>query len=224
MKKHLLTLFAVFLSLAAAAQSAPKFGVRGGINLAKFRTVNNDNNTSVLSDQLSRIMIGGYLDFRLGSGFSFQPGLELSGKGSKTIFVQRPNVNYQSKIRLTYLQIPLNFLYHVPAGIGKVYIGGGPYAAYGISGKSRIVGTANVGGDVAVNVDSERKLNFGSSPGDDYKFTDYGFNFLGGFQFKSGFNLGINYGLGLSDIIPRRSNSPVKTNNRVLGLSAGFFF
>lgn len=217
MKKTILLLAAIIgTGVSVRAQSLPKVGIRAGVNIAKLRTA--DGTNSVSTDNITNFKVGGYVDFGMAGGLSFQPGIELSGKGGKNVYVSGNN-NYEAKTNLMYVEIPVNFLYNIPVGIGKIYLGGGPYAGFGISGKIKTEGTV-----LGVNASTERDVNFGNNSGDDLKVTDFGLNFLGGLQFKGGLNLGVNYGLGLSDLAPNNNNNDVKTNNRLVGITLGYFF
>lgn len=221
MKKTILLFAAVIgTSVSVMAQSVPKVGLRAGVNIAKLRTTNGEN--SVSTDNLTNFKVGGYVDFGMAGGLSFQPGIELSGKGGKNVFISNgngQNNNYEAKTNLMYIEIPVNFLYNIPVGIGKIYLGGGPYAGFGIAGKIKTEGTV-----LGVNASTERDVKFGNEAGDDLKTTDFGLNFLGGLQFKGGLNVGVNYGLGLSDLAPNNNNDNVKTNNRLVGITVGYFF
>lgn len=219
-KLILLAVFAVS-AVSASAQMLPKIGLRAGVNIAKLRTAGENRSSS--TENLTNFKVGGYVDFGLAGGLSFQPGIELSGKGGKNSFANS-GTSYQETVNLLYVEIPINILYNIPVGIGKIYLGGGPYAAFGISGKYKQEGSVLIGGDGVANVNTDRKVNFGTNNGDDYKNTDFGLNFLGGLQFKGGLNLGVNYGLGLSDLAPNNNDNNIKTNNRLVGITAGYFF
>ena len=121
----------------------------------------------------------------------------------------------KSDIMFTYIEVPANFVYHIPVGIGKVYFGAGPYYAVPVSGK--IVNTYTYNGNVLSSTDH---ASFGSGM-NDYKTSDYGINIIGGLSFKYGLSLNLGYGIGLVNI----SNYPGESlKNRVLSTSLGFLF
>jgi hypothetical protein len=46
----------------------------------------------------------------------------------------------QAQYNLSYLELPLNFVYKGLLGTGYVMVGFGPYVGYGIMGKAKYVG------------------------------------------------------------------------------------
>jgi len=203
MKKLLLTLALSTAALFTFAQ-LPTFGIKAGVNSAKISASQGD--ISVSTGYLTSFHAGAFVDFKLGA-VSLQPALYYSGKGGK--FDDGDGTVY--KTSLYYVQVPVNIVYHIPAVIGSVYLGAGPYAAFGVSAKDKYTsGGQTVSQDLSFGDDSE-----------EIKRTDFGINGIAGFQFKGGFLVGLNYDLGLSNI---SNSSMASTKNRVLGVSVGFTF
>ncbi|OOQ56886.1 outer membrane beta-barrel protein [Mucilaginibacter pedocola] len=205
MKKLLLSLAFATLSFCAFAQ-VPTAGLKGGLNFAQISGSDGSGGTST-SGTLTSFSVGAFLEFA-GDGVAIQPGLFYTGKGSKS----KTNSGISSSLNLRYLQLPVNFVINVPAGFGKLYIGAGPYAAYGLSGK---VESSNNGG-----TPSTTNLSFGQYSGQ-LKRMDYGAQGIAGLRFNTGFLIGVNYDLGLANIV---NNASVKSKNRVLGVSVGVTF
>jgi hypothetical protein len=137
MRKIILMLFVSALSLPAFAQSV-KFGVKTGLNES---TPDVDKTSSDFSN-LSGLNAGAFAEFEFGK-LSLQPGLYFTQKGfnSKTsIIVPVPqggpsgSFNATGRVRLNYLQLPVNVLYNIAVKPGKIFLGGGPYYGYALSG------------------------------------------------------------------------------------------
>jgi hypothetical protein len=112
------------------------------------------------------------------------------------------------KFTFNYLELPVYFLYHHPAGDpGSVYVGLGPYFAYGIGGKVKSSGL--------------NESVFGEDHGG-YKRFDAGLGFKAGYEFKSGFYADFTYELGLANIA--YASQEVKSHMRCTSLNLGYVF
>lgn len=218
MKKIILVAVALVFSGATFAQTSSttgtksRFGLKGGLSLPKYKYVNDNNNTSNETETTTNFHLTGYADAPLGGVFSIQPGISLQGKGAKYF----DNGTNQVEDNVLAVEIPVNILANLPAGPGKFYIGGGPYAGFNVSGQRKFISNTST---------ADRKLNIGDASGDDLKAIDFGVNLLAGYQLSSGLNFGAGYGLGFTNLYPTStSNTNVEQNNRVLSFSVGFAF
>jgi len=202
MKKSILFLAFFVASLTTFSQTTT-FGIKAGINSSKLTV--SATGGSVSTESLVGFHVGGVVDFGFDS-FSIQPGVLFSTKGGKST-----SEDGTDKITLNYLEVPVNFLYKVPAGNGKVFFGGGPYLGYGLSGK----GKSSDG--------TTTDVTFGSTA-DDIKNPDYGINLLAGYQFSQGLAINVNYGLGLANLSNDDAGVNLKTKNQVLSFSLSYFF
>ena len=185
------TLFLSFIGLTslASAQSV-KFGVKAGVNFATETA--SISGVSITSDTYTSFHFGAIADIGL-QNFSIQPGVLFSVKGSSS--------TNSSGTSLTYIEVPVNLLYHIPAGPGKVFFGAGPYLGYGISASNGV--------------------SFGSTT-DKVANPDFGLNLLGGYRLNSGLLFSAGYGLGLANLINNGNGATLK--NRVTSISIGYFF
>lgn len=99
MKKIILSFLIVSSSYFAHSQALPtfQFGVKGGVNLAKFKTTNtfdSDNKSGYFAGVWARIG---------GAGIHLQPELYLSGKNSILI----NNSTQDNKVKFTSLDLPI---------------------------------------------------------------------------------------------------------------------
>ena len=138
----------------------------------------------------------------VGIDFYLQPGLLFSTKGAKA------NVG-DGKINLSYLELPVNFVYKPELGEGRMVLGFGPYAAYAIGGKTK---------------DPDSDIEFGDQP-DEWKRFDAGANLLAGYEFSNKLSFQLNAGLGLIRL-NNRADDDTKSSlkNTGFGVSLGYRF
>lgn len=203
MKKLILSIALASVSIIGLAQ-VPKIGIQGGVNFANVSI--SSGSFSASPGTLTTYQVGAFADFKAGA-ISIQPGVYYAGKGFKV-----EDAGDAVQLKLHYIQVPVNFVYHIPAVIGSVYLGAGPFVGFGTSGKAK---TTTGGNSV------EEKITFGDGV-EDIKRTEFGAQGIAGFQFKTSLMLGFHYDLGLSDISNDTSEGSIK--NRVWGLSVGFSF
>ncbi|HYJ37310.1 MAG TPA: porin family protein [Chitinophagaceae bacterium] len=235
MKKILLMLICGSAALIATAQeqeNAPKSSViiKAGLNSANI-TVTDDGNVED-AKSLKSFHVGVVGDLYLANVLSFQPGILLTGKGSKTQSGQESDPNfYRATTNPLYLEIPANLVLKFPlASNAKIYAGAGPYLAIGIAGKNKVEG--KVAGvefeskeDIEWSNDDPTTLNNeeGAGFGILRRF-DYGVNALAGVEFDK-LILGAGYGLGLAKLQSGTDNSSSDNNkNRVWSFSLGYRF
>jgi len=198
------SLLTVLLISQARAQSGVTFGVRAGINFQNL--TGKDEQGDKYSNKLKTgFNIGGNAEIPVAPDFFLQPGLLFSTKGAKF-------KNSDVKTNLSYIEIPVNFIYKPVLGDGKLLLGMGPYAAFAGGGKYK-------SGSVTTDI------KFGSSTDDDMKRFDAGGNFLVGYELSNHLSAQLNAGLGLVNIgnrAPGDSKSSLK--NTGFGLSVGYRF
>jgi hypothetical protein len=216
MKKLIVSLVLLTASLTAFAQTIT-YGVKAGVNLSKLTA--SGNGASVSTQSLAGFHVGGIVDFGFDS-FSIQPALLFSTKGGKSNSTSSDGTSTftdNGKITLNYLELPVNFVYKVPAGDGKVFFGAGPYIGYGLSGKS----SSHTSGTDITTTDTNENVTFGSGD-NDVKNPDYGVNFLAGYELSQGLTINAGYSLGLANLA--NGSNGVKTKNQVISFSLGYFF
>jgi hypothetical protein len=144
---------------------------------------------------------------------SFQPGLNYIGKNSKDNYIDNTGAQIETETKLSYLEVPINVLFRLPGGGGKITLGGGVSAATALDGH-RSTRTGGVG-----KVD--KKLGFGDETTDDYALYDFGINALAGYEFKNGFFVTFNYNYGINRLIVG-GDPKDKLYNNYIALRAGF--
>jgi hypothetical protein len=227
MKKFILLILPLFILLSANSQKSSAI-LRGGLNLANVSITENgriDDAKTITSFQVG--IIG---DFNLSDFIALQPGLLVTGKGSKTQSGDPADANYfKATSNPIYIEVPLNLVFKAPLGSDtKFFAGAGPYLAVGIAGKNktegRIFGASfssekNIewSDDDPTTLDYDEGAGFGI-----LKRFDYGLNGTAGIETKT-IVLSANYGLGLAKLQSGSNSSENDINkHRVLSFALGF--
>lgn len=227
MFKKLFSILALIMgSITSNAQNSSSF-FKAGVNLANVSY--NANGNADDANMLLSFQAGIVGDFSITSFLSVQPGLIISGKGSKT---QSGNVSDANYYRATsnpwYLELPVAFVLKAPIENNSKFIfGAGPYVAIGVAGKRKAEGKVfwvafkNEENITFSNDDPTTSGEEGAGFGIMKRF-DYGLNGLVGIESKKT-SVSLNYGLGLAKLQSGTSNS-VDNNNkhRVLSFTIGF--
>ena len=198
------TVLAFFVTVNSFAQSNITFGVRAGINFQNLTGKYSDGD-KYSNKLIPGFNIGGNVEIPVATDFYVQPGLLFSTKGAKGDGV------INEKWNISYLEIPVNFLYKPVLGEGKLLLGFGPYAAFGVGGKYKVGNTST-------------DIKFGSDP-DQIKRFDAGANLLAGYEFSNKLSFQLNAGLGLVNLANReQGDSKSSLKNTGFGISAGYRF
>ncbi|THU40924.1 PorT family protein [Niastella caeni] len=217
MKNKALLLALATTVFALSSQAQTTFGVRAGVN---FQNINGEDVDGEDLDYKLKtgINVGVNAEIPVAPDFYVQPGVLFSTKGAKS------KVDDDSKIKLSYIEVPINFLYKPTLGTGKLLLGIGPYVAFAVGGK---VSDAN-GDDEDIEFENEITLTqFGS--GTPYaRRLDVGGNLLFGYEFSNKFSAQLNAQLGMVKINPEITGPGVdddsKVKNTGFGISLGYRF
>jgi hypothetical protein len=148
------------------------------------------------------------------SMINLQPGILYSIKGAKAD-------GSDDKINLSYVEVPVNFVYKPELGAGRLILGFGPYVAYAVSGKFKY----DNGSDEDIEFENEI-TPIQAAAGNYVKPLDAGANLLFGYEFANKLSLQLNAGLGLVNINPKVEgiDTDAKTKNTGFGVSLGYRF
>lgn len=207
MKKILLSVAALMIAGITFGQA--KFGIVAGPNFSSATTKNTVGNSGKeTGDLIVGLRAGVTADLPLADEFFIGTGLLYSGRGNKD------NDNF--KTHLSYLQIPINFLFKPEVGNGFLNLGAGPYVAYGVGGKHK--GTLG-------SLSAEWKAFDDASNAIDRKLKrfDAGLGIVAGYEMKAGLYLGINADLGLVNAFDNTDNDR-SWKNTSFGVSVGYKF
>ena len=196
-KAGLIVAIITCFSIVSVAQSPVSFGLRGGVN---FQNLNGKNASGGNLDNKLKVgfNIGATADIPVASPDYFvQTGLLFSTKGAK---LEEGSIT--NKVNLSYLEIPITFLYKPTLGEGRLLLGVGPYLGFAVGGSADV-------GDISFD--------------DDFKRFDAGGNILFGYQFTDNISAQLHAQLGLVNI---GQNTPgdATIKNTGFGVSLGYHF
>ena len=201
----LAVVIAAIFSSTVFAQSKTTFGIRGGVNFQNL------NGKDIDGDKLENDLKTGFnaginAEIPVGIDFYLQPGLLFSTKGAKNDIA-----DVEVKRNLSYLEIPVNFLYKPELGNGRLILVFGPYAAFAVACTLK-----------AWNNSTD--IEFGNEIGETKRF-DAGANLLAGYEFENRISFQLNAGLGLLNMYNRPANDDnTSVTNTGFGLSVGYRF
>ncbi len=196
---------ALLFTVSALAQSKVTYGVRAGVNFQNLNGKDSDGDN--LDNELKTgFNVGVNAEVPVGIDFYLQPGLLFSTKGAKYDFQ-----GVKTTRNISYLELPVNFLYKPAFGNGRLLLGFGPYAAFAVGGKIKVGST---------DID----MDFGNEVGETKPF-DAGANLIAGYECNNKFSFQLNAGLGLTNMYNRPSgDSESSLKNTGFGVSLGYRF
>ncbi|UKJ07458.1 porin family protein [Solitalea lacus] len=211
MRKSIITLVLIVMAGIAAHAQNVKFGIKGGLNMAKVSSFkyygsNGTYQEEVATDYKPGFHAGIFVDVGFSRYFSFQPELMYSQKGYKSRYMVMGNER-TTTVSYNYLDLPL--LAKIKTGTGLNFYAGPSVSfllssRYKDSGSNVIIESENN----AIDEDNFRKADIGGLIGVGYDFGKA--------------NLGLNYNFGLQTL--DKYDSGVKARNNNIQLSIGFNF
>ncbi|WP_343744668.1 porin family protein [Chitinophaga sp.] len=214
------------MACATIVNAQVSLGLQGGyLNATMDASPGNAEVTRPDSKALHSWQAGFYLNIPVFPNGALQPGLSYAVKGANRSFNGQEGVSVAlpgaTKIRLQYLELPVDLVYKIPVGIGKLALGGGGYAAYCIRGDYDLA----IYKEGKLLQSSSQRVDFGKNPNvfsTDYNIHrwDAGLNATATIEFNCYLTLGVKYSYGLVDI--DRSGGSLK--NRYFGVNLGILF
>jgi len=227
MKTTICILTSVLLACGARAQESSVY-IKGGVNLANVSTTSSGRIDN--ANMLTSFHVGFMGDLPLGKVVAIQPGLLFTGKGTKSQ-TGNPGDSYYFKATSNpyYIEVPVNVVFKIPLADkeSNFFIGAGPYAAIGITGKNKTEGNAGLvgfNGNDKIEYSNDDPTTFNQQEGAGFGIMrrfDFGLNGTAGFQLHN-LLLSANYGYGLTKINSVAKNDDDKNKHRVLSISVGF--
>ncbi len=199
--------------------------LKGGLNFANV-TITNDGDIDD-NKMLSSFQLGFSGDIKIAPFLFFQPGILISGKGSKTSSGNPDGATYYTATsNPLYVELPANFVLKSKGPV-RFFAGAGPYLAVGVAGKNKTDGkflgsTFHSEEKIKWSNDDPSTLNYEEGAGYGImKRFDYGINALAGLEFTRAV-IGINYGFGLAKLQSgSNSSADDKNKHRVLSFTVG---
>lgn len=205
----IMTMLGVFILPGKNASAQTQFGVKVGPSFSNMTVKDNDGKEE--GKMKTNFEGGVYANLGIAPEVYIQPSLLYEGKGAKA------KGDFPGEISLSYLTLPINFLYKPEMMNGSAwFIGFGPYVGYALSGKIQLDGTSG-------SLDPFKNM-FGD--GEDKSMMerfDAGFNVQLGYELMNGFNLGVNANLGLVNIGNKDiMDDKTKITNTNFGVTVGY--
>jgi|RhiMetdeSRZDD1v2_1073273.scaffolds.fasta_scaffold03306_12 outer membrane protein with beta-barrel domain len=217
MKAKVLVLTAIIstATFVAKSQGSATFGIRAGVNFQNI-TGKEFDGSDVDGKLKPGFNVGVNAEVPVAPDFYVQPGVLFSTKGRKD------KDDDDIKINLSYIEVPINFLYKPALGDGKLLLGIGPYIAFAVGGKF----TDNTGDETDIKF--KNSITAQEFLADPYaKRIDVGGNLLFGYELSSKISAQLNAQLGMVKINPKIdgvSNDKTKYKNTGFGISLGYRF
>jgi hypothetical protein len=207
---RILILFVFSCTFAYGQAKELVYGLKAGINYSNM--VSKNNNGNIETGFKAGLLFGGTVDYLLTKKILLQSGLIISGKGCKYIM-------NTIKVKLNYLEIPVNVLYKLKIKPLYIILNGGPYVGLAAAGKykakDKIFGTTE-------NPSNKSTINFGTGKNDKFRRFDFGFNTGAGVEYNSIY-AGLQFGFGLFNVAANNDNGAVD-KNYVFSISFGYKF
>lgn len=239
---------ALLLTAANVAEAQVTIGPRIGLNVTNVKYNFDDADKLPDSKHLTGAQVGVAINAQFGN-LALQPALLFTMKGEKSEesesitnttqgYTTSYSSEYSSKLRLNYLEVPVNLVYSTNGADGGFQVFAGPYVAFGLGGKVeseyKYSSTTTYNGQV---VESDKKsgsddtsVKFVSKSGNGdnayLRNIDAGFNLGIGYK-VGGIQAQVGYGLGLGNLIPddQDGDKPEdKFHNRGFQLNLAYFF
>lgn len=202
--RSLMVLFMMFAFISAKAQV--KFGPKIGMNLSTMTL--KSSGISLDPKMLVGFHAGVISEIGLAENVFLQPGVLFSSKGSKYEITYLEQT-FEFSMAPGVIEVPINVLYSFGTGSAKLNVFAGPYAAFGITGKTKSDGES-------------LDISYGSTAEDDIKPFDFGLNFGAGVNIN-GFLISAQYGFGLANLAPDTTGDS-EMKNKVIAISIGYLF
>ena len=155
--------------------------------------------------------IGVNAEIPVGTGTFIQPEISYRLKGAELY-------DDPIELKVSYIDIPVNFVFKPMLGTGNMVLGFGPYVGIGIDGKVKYE-NSNRTQDVTFRKTFETTDNRFQM-----RRVDAGANFLAGYAFANRLSFQLDAQLGLVNVMPENTGQNAKWKNSGFGLSLGYRF
>jgi hypothetical protein len=223
MKRVVVLLIGVVTTVSSFAQLS--LGVQGTGNLSDAHIEVADvfkKKTRVLpgAGLVADLTLSPSVTIRSGVNF-LQQGVVLNtslpGMGDSPV----DEIKLKANVNLNYLQVPLNILYTTQGSGIQLFAGGGPYASFAVSGKTKLETTYKFSDGTTetekTETDPFKKDEEGEAA---FKRFDYGIGVLAGIKFSNSLFASVGYQFSLANISKANED---KYQHRGLQLSVGYY-
>lgn len=218
--KSFLIFFLGILFSPLCLQAQWRLGPDLGLNLSNIRESQNSLYTP--NSLQPGAKLGLLADDEFNDNFAFQLGAYFAmmgcyTAGSNTYSYGQTIIVPNTTTTINYVQVPVNFVYKAGLGSGRVFVGGGAYAAYALNGNIKQDGY-NIGAYTANTTNTTIKFGNDSA---NFKALDFGLQLVAGYELPRGLFFKAAYSYGFSNF---SNNSAVTLNNTCIYLGIGYLF
>ena len=221
---------AVLFVFSLPTQAQTVVGLQAGVNFSGLQ-FSGAADAGQKTKLIPRPMAGLTVDIPVSQEFYIQPAAMYVGKGYK-LNNGPADMEQEFRASASYVEVPLKLLYKKWIGIGKVVVGAGPYAGYGLGGRWKAETASPNGEDITASSESGSlvfKKDIADAGEGDHVYGkpwDYGANVVLGFQFSPRFTLLFHSQFGMANIAPdvngMESNGTVRNRGYGASLALGF--
>jgi Outer membrane protein beta-barrel domain len=198
--KKILVSAATLIIFSAVSQAQIKVGIKGGGNEFNQR-INSTNGGSLYGGDKDRSFHAGFIgDLQIAGNFYLQPQLLWSRKGATHFHSTEEGA---TKVRINYIDIPVNVVYKMPLGFGSAFGGAGAAFSYAVNGKQEVDG-------------HKSNLFKGTNS---FRREDLSLSFTAGLELNNGLFVSINSEKGLLNV---SKTAGVNIKNRTTSVSLGY--
>lgn len=226
---HIAIFLFILITASNITYAQTKVGIRTGMNFSNV-LMEDENGDKNSTKSIPGFQIGLTVDIPIFSDFYLQPAALYSSKGFKQTDSWFSGSGNDLKVTVSYIEVPLNFIYKPQLGSGKLLFGAGPYAGYGTGGKWKSETNVTIGDIVIDNYgDAIFKNDIVDGEFGNYLYGkpwDFGANFLVGYEFFDKLSVQLNAQLGINDLKPEVDGAKRegKLKNKGFGFSLGYKF
>jgi hypothetical protein len=195
--KKLFLIFISVVTLSTISEAQLRVGLKAGISQSKQQI---SGNSIFSNDHYKSYHAGLISDIRLAGNFYLQPQILYSRRGSTLLNSTASTAD--TKVRINYIDVPVNLVYKFPVAFGQLFAGAGPSFSYGFGGKQEQNGQKQ-----------------GLYAGKNWKREDISLSFTAGIEFNNGLFISANSQKGLMDVY---KPDGVSVKNRSVSLSVGY--
>ncbi|WP_257666371.1 porin family protein [Parapedobacter tibetensis] len=227
--KKLLSLLAL-INVAEICCAQIEWDVRAGLNYSNISAKDQDGRKASTSS-VPGIYLGLGAAIHFSEEFTLSPALVYAKRGFKQKGSSHIGWGDDFEAKVSYIELPVDFLYSPKIGPGMLLLAVGPYVGYGAGGRWTTSGTVLIGdvviegkGDIAFQNDASHSADMNTHVF--AKPWDYGAHFKIGYALFNQYSVSFDMQQGIADLQPRwadyRPESTVR--NRSFGVSVGYRF
>lgn len=217
--------------IASSCFAQVKWNVEAGLNYANITAKDRDGARANTSS-VPGIYLGVGVGIQLSDRFSLRPSVVYAKRGFKQPGSSHIGWGKDFEAKVSYLELPVDFVYSPKIGPGNLLLAGGPYLGYGTGGSWTTSGPVTVGdirfegkGDIAFQNDS----SIGGKGTNSYTYAkpwDYGLHFSIGYALFNQYSVSFNFQQGIADLQPSWADyKPESTvRNRSMGITLSYSF